>query len=326
MALVSGSCLKKANLQTRPKMKKVSVGESFSSQKNNSEPEGEFFISQIPSTFQSSISEEGFQKSDSLLINRDSIVYLASFGAGAGLYGQSSIFSYVVRRGDTLSSIARRFNISLTTILSANHLKNNSIIRPGMKLTVLPVTGILYRVQENENLESISNKFRIPLKDLIKFNHLKDEKVSPGQVLVIPGIIERIKSFSRKREESYKDLPSLRGYFSSPCKGWNQGVLHKNNAVDISNLCGTPIKAAQEGLVIKAKTGWNNGYGNFIEIQHPNGTRTLYAYLESLLVREGDYVKRGQVIGKMGNSGQKEAAQSCHLHFEVHGAKNFLAE
>ena len=318
--------LKGVRLPASPKIKRVSFTASHLPREGNEHTEEELFISQVPSTFQSSILGENTPRNNFLLTDKDSIVSLASFTNKANSYGQTSAFAYRVRRGDTLIGIARRFNVSLTTILSANHLKSNSVIRPGMELTVLPVTGILYQVQENESLESVSSKFRIPLKDLKKFNHLKDGKVSPGQTLVIPGIVERIRSSAKESVENYKNLPSLRGYFTPPCKGWNRGILHKNNAVDISNLCGTPINAAQEGLVIKAKSGWNKGYGNFVEIQHPNGTRTLYAYLKSILVKEGDYVKKGEEIGTMGNSGQRELTKSCHLHFEVHGAKNFLAE
>jgi murein DD-endopeptidase MepM/ murein hydrolase activator NlpD len=122
-------------------------------------------------------------------------------------------------------------------------------------------------------------------------------------------------------------LPNYNRDFIMPASGYNWGVLHNYNAVDISNSCGTPVVAAADGLVVPDENipdvpgGWNDGYGNFVLIQHSfgNNVTTRYAHLESVSVQIGDYVKQGQVIGLMGETGD---ATGCHLHFEVIGAKN----
>ncbi len=115
-------------------------------------------------------------------------------------------------------------------------------------------------------------------------------------------------------------LKSLRGYFIQPALGWNWGILHPHNGVDIANACGTPVKAAAEGVVVEAKaSGWNGGYGAYIVIEHPNETRTRYAHLQALKSDLGSYVKQGELIGLMGESGE---STGCHLHFEVEGGKN----
>jgi len=79
--------------------------------------------------------------------------------------------------------------------------------------------------------------------------------------------------------------------------------------------------AAADGIIIEAKGAgaYNHGYGNLIKIQHYNGTTTVYGHLSGLSVKEGDKVYRGDLIGKMGNTGN---ANCCHLHFEVRGAQN----
>ena len=109
-----------------------------------------------------------------------------------------------------------------------------------------------------------------------------------------------------------------------PAIGFNWGRIHGRNGVDVANSCGTPIYAAADGSVTSAKTsGWNGGFGKFLKILHSNGTETLYAHVSRLLVAAGEYVTKGQQIAVMGSTGR---STGCHLHFEVHGAKNPLAK
>lgn len=116
-------------------------------------------------------------------------------------------------------------------------------------------------------------------------------------------------------------------YFIMPTQGWNWGKLHDYNAVDIAADCGQPILAAAEGLVIEAKDDnyWNEGYGNYILILHPTDLKTRYAHTAKNLVKIGDYVYQGQKIALIGNSGNTQGWTGCHLHFEVHGARNPFA-
>jgi len=65
--------------------------------------------------------------------------------------------------------------------------------------------------------------------------------------------------------------------------------------------------------------GWNGAYGNMIILQHPNGTRTLYAHMSRLGVNTGAQVSQGEIIGYVGSTGRSSGP---HLHFEVLGAKN----
>jgi len=84
--------------------------------------------------------------------------------------------------------------------------------------------------------------------------------------------------------------------------------------IDISAVEGAPIYAAASGVVTKALSGWNSGYGNYIVIDHCNGYSTLYAHLSAINVSSGMVVGRGTVIGASGNTGNSFGA---HLHFEV---------
>jgi murein DD-endopeptidase MepM/ murein hydrolase activator NlpD len=105
--------------------------------------------------------------------------------------------------------------------------------------------------------------------------------------------------------------------------GWRWGRMHKG--IDIAAPVGTPVFAAAAGVVITA--GWNSGgYGNMVEIQHPDGSVTLYAHNSRIVVREGQTVAQGQQIADMGSTGYSTGP---HSHFEVHlpgqGAVNPMA-
>ena len=114
---------------------------------------------------------------------------------------------------------------------------------------------------------------------------------------------------------------------SIPTTGWNWAKLHNYNAVDIANACGTPIYSSAEGLVVESSNGdWNEGYGRYIVIEHPNNTKTKYAHNQKNLVSVGDYVAKGDQIAVIGNTGLTHGPTGCHLHFEVNGARNPFAK
>jgi murein DD-endopeptidase MepM/ murein hydrolase activator NlpD len=84
--------------------------------------------------------------------------------------------------------------------------------------------------------------------------------------------------------------------------------------IDIAAVEGTPIVAADAGVVTMAQGGWNYGYGNVVMIDHGNGYITLYGHLSQINVVPCQGVYAGQLIGLAGNTGNSFGA---HLHFEV---------
>jgi murein DD-endopeptidase MepM/ murein hydrolase activator NlpD len=98
------------------------------------------------------------------------------------------------------------------------------------------------------------------------------------------------------------------GYRTHPISGTRK--LH--SGIDISAPYGTNVLAAADGTVVTAK--WNNGYGNYITINHGGGVVTLYGHNSKLLVSPGQHVTKGQVIAKVGSTGN---STGNHVHFEV---------
>jgi murein DD-endopeptidase MepM/ murein hydrolase activator NlpD len=92
-----------------------------------------------------------------------------------------------------------------------------------------------------------------------------------------------------------------------------------HSGLDMAAIKGTPIRAAADGRVLEAGDS-NNGYGNMILLAHANGFKTRYAHLDHVGVRYGHTVKRGQIIGTVGDTGnvRGNGTDASHLHFEVY--------
>lgn len=250
--------------------------------------------------------------------------FSASLGDGGltpGFAPKSEFTDYKVGKGDTPQKIAGKFGISVATILKANPEVKAKSLKVGMLLQIPPLSGTVYTVKENDTLESIAEFFDLGTKEIISANpSMNPGHLGAGARLLIPGAGERA-------VDSGKSLPSLKGYFAIPAAGIISGKLSPINGVTIVGMCGTPVTAAAEGLVVpdnrygEGKEGWNGGYGSFVLLEHPAGTniRTRYTHLKTVSVGVGDYVKQGEQLGTMGDTGE---ASGCQLHFEVLGAAN----
>lgn len=99
---------------------------------------------------------------------------------------RNEVINYVVKGGDTLSSIASEFNITTNTIKWANNMSSADSIKPGQKLKILPITGTMHKVKEGERLVKIAEKYSASVPQIIEENGLIDKEVKAGQVLLIP--------------------------------------------------------------------------------------------------------------------------------------------
>ncbi len=268
-------------------------------------------------------------------------------------YQNSQISVYTVRPGDTLSGIAKMFDVSTNTIIGANDIQNG-VIQPGETLIILPITGVQHTVVKGDTLASLAKAYNSDAHDIASYNSLADgADLTVGDMLIIPngestavvsgGSSAKPSSSTKTPTTSHAKIiakiakgtatepflggsgPALDGYFAWPLAGGiiTQG-LHGWNAVDIGAPKGTPIYAAAGGTVLVAKDNgaWNGGYGNYVVIAHGNGTETLYAHMSTVLTSPGDAVSQGDEIGKVGMTGM---ATGNHLHFEVRGAENPFA-
>lgn len=238
------------------------------------------------------------------------------------------IKEYLVKKGDTFIKISKKFNISLETLLETNNLTPKSLLKPGQKLIILPISGLLHVVKKGENLSKIAKLYKSELKEIIEFNELENENdFLAGDLLIIPGGKKPAlpSTFvSASIFDQIAQIPIPDSYFILPTKGRISQGLHGffRNAVDISNNCGTPIVAAAGGRIQKVNYSSRGGLG--ITILHPNGVVTFYSHLSKAIVQPQQEVTTGEIIGYIGNTGRTRGRTGCHLHFEVRNAPNFL--
>ena len=246
----------------------------------------------------------------------------------------ATISVYVVREGDTLTSIAKLFRVSPSTILWANDLPRNAVLKVGQTLIILPVTGVRYTVESGDTLVSIAKKFGSDATDIANFNGIDDGVIIVGMKLIIPDgeiAVAAVVAAPASTKPTSGLAATLNvplgaavqnGYYLRPIVGGvkTQGI-HGYNGVDLAAPTGTPILASAEGDVIVAKSGgWNGGYGSYVVIQHSNGSQTLYSHESKVIVSVDQHVEQGQVIGYVGATGK---ATGAHLHFEIrNGIKN----
>lgn len=260
--------------------------------------------------------------------------YLPTEESSRGSNG--GVISYIVKDGDTISAIAEEFGISVNTILWENKLTARSVIRPGTKLSILPVDGVKHTVTRGDTISAIALRYKGDAEEILTYNNLAaDQTLSIGDTIIIPDgkpvPTTQTQSSSASSAASAPSAPArslidATGYFVRPSSGRLTQGLHRYNAVDIggSEFCDGPVLASAAGTVIASLAGgWNGGYGNFIKISHANGTISLYGHNSQNLVSVGQTVNQGQVIALMGSTGN---STGCHVHFEIRGARNPFAQ
>lgn len=256
--------------------------------------------------------------------------FLVSGRALADLIGTSEgkreIMEYVVENGDTLASLAEKFGITVATITEANSLSSKAVLKPGQKLVILPVSGVMHIVKNGDTLSKLAVSYKAKSQDIIDANDIgTDGAIFAGDILVIPG---GVKPKNTSSVQSYPKVAVPNAYFMVPIANARitQG-LHWFNAVDFSNgACGGPVVAAAGGTVQKLGTG--SVSGNYINIIHSNGVVTYYGHLAKFAVSAGQKVNQGQIIGYVGHTGLTIPAgeAGCHVHFDVRFAANPFAK
>ena len=241
---------------------------------------------------------------------------------------RTEIVYYTVQNGDTVSTIARHFGITVNTILWANNLTSFSLIRPGDRLSILPYSGVLYTVKKGDTLAKIAQTYDVELEKILSCNTLGNS-LSIGQKIVVPGA-KKIASTvtSRPTNTAQSGISVIKNLIKNPTvktsgnkMAWptsgnriSQYFSWRHTGLDIANKVGTPIYAADSGTVIISQGGWNGGYGNTIVIDHGGGKKTRYGHASKLFVKVGDEVEKGEHIAAMGSTGRSTGS---HLHFEV---------
>lgn len=260
------------------------------------------------------------------------------------------IKTHVAIEGDSIETIADEYGVSIDDIINSNpRFEAISDIKPGMELMVekmiLPINVISvylseyekttdYKTKKTNDKNMYKGQTKVTTKGvngsemltdrIVSINGAEDSRETIKTETVIQTVNKVVAVGTKSKPVKTKTaavstatakvsssgfIRPTSGKLTSPY-GYRRGRLHKG--IDIANKKGTPIKAAKAGRVIRAS--YYSGYGNSIDIDHGGGVVTRYAHLSKYSVKKGQQVSQGQLIGKMGSTGNSTGS---HLHFEV---------
>lgn len=220
---------------------------------------------------------------------------------------------YKVRSGDSLYEISRLFNTSTSEIARLNDLRAPYTIKPGQTLRLpsvqpKPATVAVKAPVKSVEVASVSQPApRSPVSSR-QANTAPPEQTKPQAQQIAKPV--KVTTPPPKRSSS-KFLTPVDGKVISSY-GPKDGGLH-NDGVNIAAAKGTPVKAAENGVVVYVGNELK-GSGNLILVRHEDRYMSAYAHLDQFMIKRGDTVKRGQTIGTVGSTGAVSVPQ---LHFEI---------
>jgi len=254
------------------------------------------------------------------------------------LYVTPSGDYHIVKKGETLQSIAGQYSLSIEKIKLFNNMTSARVF-VGQKIFLyphptkkqefvtqrkIPKKGY-HLVKTKESIHRIAKMYDLSVFDILEYNNLNTYKLEPGMKIMLVAGKTKPAEISKPTEKpitpttgepiithpttakSKLALP-LNGTVTSEF-GLRDGRPHKG--IDISSDKGNPIHAALKGKVVYS--GTQRGYGNVIILEHDDYIMTVYAHNEANLVRLGEKVNKGQPIATVGQTG---TASGPHLHFE----------
>ncbi len=251
-----------------------------------------------------------------------------------------------VRKGDTLYSIARRYDVPIRELIEINNMRPPYGLRIGQ---VLKMPDARYHiVAKGDTLYNISKRYNVDMRSLSHVNNLSAPySLAIGQKLLLPdSVVTKQKAThyvanaaAPKKTSSWKAKSQKKTYrkaisynttvkkrnskFSWPVRGKvisKFGVIAKgrnNDGINIKAPLGTTVKAADAGTIAYAGNELK-GFGNLILLKHSGGWITAYAHNDRLLVKKGQKVRKGEKIATVGSTG---GVNSPQLHFEIRAGK-----
>ena len=278
------------------------------------------------------------------VLSDDSTIYEDSFYGGDALVAtpttdapqavsvstsRQEVESYTVAGGDTLSSIANKYDLSINTLLWANNLSVSSVLQPGDELSILPLDGVVHTVSSGDTIAQIAYDYDVDQDTILDYNGMSSGSVlSIGNELVVPG--------GEKQASTRSTSSAISSLFTAPASTGTTSISSgtatgsgylvwptdlrvitqyygwRHTGLDVDCYYDNYNYASDAGYV--TFSGWNGGYGYVIDIDHGNGIVTRYAHNAALYVSAGQYVSAGEAIGLCGTTGY---STGTHLHYEV---------
>lgn len=268
----------------------------------------------------------------------------AAKAAAAPRSDATALYAYNVQAGDTVYGVSRRLGVPLRTVIDANHLAPPFVLNVGQTLRI--PNPRRHEVAVGETVYGVSRRYGVDVSELVRLNEIAPPfLLAAGQNLLLPVATDARSTLPRQiattsappQEVASPVMPAAAqprparlaaipqpaprsaSTFLLPVSGRvidgygpkKNGL--RNDGINIAAPDGAPIRAAENGVVIYTGNELR-GFGNLILVKHDGGWVTAYAHTRETLVGRGTRVQRGQVIARVGKSGNVSRPQ---LHFEI---------
>ena len=208
------------------------------------------------------------------------------------LLSEDELYDFIISNNKNNNTIA-----TVEIVARKTYLENNL----GNKIQVVSLS-----IQSNQKEQYNKKNFDREVVNEITYNN--DKYI--GMRRVSSKTLKPSLSEVQGNELFYLNNPSKNNVITSPF-GLRWGG-EKHHGIDIAGNIGDPIFAAESGFA--SLVSYNSIYGNYMKLNHGKGVETLYGHCDVMFIKEGEYVTKGQIIGKIGNTGRSTGP---HLHFEV---------
>lgn len=226
-----------------------------------------------------------------------------------------------IAAGETLDSIARRYNLIPATLMGMNPILRQGKAPTGADILIPPFNGIRVEVPRGKTLKDLAATYNVRSDVLFEVNGCQPAPRSA----FIPGVNWSPVAASPEPPRSPADVKSILATYplAQPGEvllnyGWRlrtaSGQVAFHSGVDLAAAPGTNVLAVGDGTVAFAAS--QGGFGKMVVINHQQGYQTRYAQLSTIKVKPGQTVRRGQVIGAAGTTGTPSSTDP-HLHFEL---------
>ncbi|ANB61215.1 LysM peptidoglycan-binding domain-containing protein [Anoxybacteroides amylolyticum] len=242
--------------------------------------------------------------------------------------------THTVRAGETLSIIARDYGISLVDLKTWNQLSTDtiyvgqvlSVAKPAETPTTSPTEtkAVTYTVQAGDSLYSIANKYGATVQQLKTINNLTSDTIYVGQVLKITdGEVSKPVAPDRLQDSVFPlQVGTYTPFGDTYGESRQYGGQRVHEGIDIIAPKGTPIYSSTDGTVVRK--GWSDLGGWRLTVKTSEGVYIYYAHMQTYAtgINEGGLVKKGQLIGYVGDSGYGPLGTTgkfvAHLHFGMY--------
>ena len=227
----------------------------------------------------------------------------------------SRLRRHKIAPGETIESIASRYNLLPQTLLRLNPILQKGSAPVGKEILIPPINGIRVQAPAGATWKDLEKAYGVRADVLFEINGCQKKPA----VVFIPGV-----SWASGGRAQVGNYTGLSGYpLPFPAQiglsfGWHTDPTTKQNTfhsgIDLLAEPGTPVLAAEAGTVVFV--GEEGNYGRLVIINHGGNRQTRYAHLAKIQVRVDQSVKTGDIIGTVGSTGRPDIP-APHLHFEV---------